>query len=107
MKPRGVVEISRRADRDLDEIHDYLSERNPDAAERFYRAARDAFETLLSAPKSGAARHSRNERLRGLRMRPVSGFESYVVYYAPTRAGIRVVRVLHGARNARRILKLA
>ena len=38
-------------------------------------------------------------------MWPVASFEDYLIFYRPTKRGIDVVRVLHGARDLRRILR--
>lgn len=103
---RVAVEITPRADRDLDDIYDRIASDNPEAATRFGLAARHAFDTLATAPKAGVERPSKSKRLRGLRMWPIPEFEVYLAYYSRTRAGIRIIRVLHGARDVRRILNL-
>ena len=34
-----------------------------------------------------------------LRRFPIDGFPKYLLYYSPIKSGIRVVRVVHGARD--------
>ena len=41
-----------------------------------------------------------------LRSWPVKGFDVIRIYYLVVPGGIRVVRILHGGRNVRQILKL-
>ena len=41
----------------------------------------------------------------GLRSWPVKGFEPIRIYYVEVPGCLRVVRVLHGKRNVRRILR--
>ncbi len=85
--------VSRRADRDLDDIADFIAEHNPSAAIRVIDGLEERFGLLAAQPFLG---ESCNELRLGLR-RFVVG--SYVVYYMPTASGIEVSRVLHGARD--------
>ena len=48
-----TLRITRRAERHLDEIADYISERNPDAARRVGRRIREIFELLAALPLVG------------------------------------------------------
>lgn len=43
--------------------------------------------------------------ISGLRSWPVNGFEAFRIYYLDTPGALRVVRILHGKRGVRRILK--
>jgi plasmid stabilization system protein ParE len=47
----------------------------------------------------------RNPQLRDLRFWPVAGFETIGVYYVVDSDAIRVIRILHGKRDVRRILE--
>ena len=47
---------------------------------------------------------STNPTLANLRVGRVDGFDNFVIYYRPSKQGIEVVRVLHGAREADRAL---
>ena len=78
---------------------------NPEAAERFLDAAEAAFARLLEMPEIGAAREYRNERLTGLRLWPILGFERHLIFYRPIEAGIEVVRVIDAARDVAAILE--
>jgi len=92
-----------RARADLVEIAASIGERNEEAAYRFLRAAGKAFLTLAEFPGMGALREVRNPKLAGLRSWPITGFRNYLIFYTPTKRGIRVLRVLHGARDLRQI----
>jgi toxin ParE1/3/4 len=102
MTPRKVTKTP-RARTDLVEIAAAIGERSEDAAYRFLRAAAEAFGKLAEFPGMGARREARDPKLVGLRSWPITGFRNYLVFYTPTRRGIRVLRVLHGARDLRRI----
>lgn len=43
--------------------------------------------------------------LRKLRRWPVKDFDNWLIFYQPTRDGIEIVRVLHGARDITSILE--
>lgn len=87
------VELSPDAKADLLNIWDYVYAQNPDAAERLISSILDESERLLTAPLSGKLRAELFPELRSL------PHGNYVIYYMPTLYGIRVVRVIHGARD--------
>jgi plasmid stabilization system protein ParE len=47
----------------------------------------------------------RNPQLQNLRFWPVAGFEAISLYYFVEEDVIRVIRILHGKRDVRRILE--
>jgi toxin ParE1/3/4 len=92
-----------QAKRDIVEISVFLSERNLGAADRFLDAVRSAFQALAHMPEMGSPRTLRRPGLAGLRVWLVPGFPNYLIYYRPLEGGIEVIRVLHAARDVRRI----
>ena len=101
------VLVRPRPDRDLDELALYIAENNLEAGKRFYDAVEKALQRISQMPQVGH-RYS-SERSSGedeLRVWPVSGFESILVFYRVRKDVIDVVRVLHGARDIRRLLNL-
>ena len=88
-----------QARRDLVEIATYIAIDDPAATERFLSAAEDAFTLLAAMPGLGAPRSTDSRRLRGLRSWPIAGFRKYLIFYTQARGGIRIIRVLHGARD--------
>lgn len=97
--------VSRAARLDLIGCATHLGETDRAVAERFLVAAHGAFEFLAQVPGDGAPREVRNPRLVGLRASPIRGFRNYLVFYRQTRTGIRIIRVLHEARNIDAILR--
>lgn len=87
------------ADQDLFEIGTYIAKDNPVAADRLLVKINERLDLLANAPFIGAPRE---EFAPGLRSSPVG---NYVVFYQPISNGIEVIRVLHGARNLRRIFR--
>jgi toxin ParE1/3/4 len=79
----------------VDEIADTIAEDNPDAALRFFQAARDAFKRLAEFPGMGSVREElRSRQLKGVRSYPMRGFRKYLVFYLPAADGIEVLRVI-------------
>lgn len=92
------VSLSRAAERDLDAIDDYTIEhfgleQAITTTERF----REAFRGLADLPDSGQLRPDLSPPGRMFRYRTL--LRSFVIVYERTDDGIRVARVLHGARN--------
>jgi toxin ParE1/3/4 len=84
-----ILDLSRRA--------------GPEVAERFCAAVESALHTLESAPAIGRPRRFRQP---GLRSWQVPGFRRWLLFYRPLDQdrGVELVRVVHGARDLRRIL---
>jgi toxin ParE1/3/4 len=81
------------AERDLEEILDYLNEHSPPAAERFVAELATRCQLLTTQPFIGRARDDLRAGLRSI----VVG--NYVVFFLPTDDQIQIRRVIHGARN--------
>ena len=91
---------------DLKKQFEYLAERaSIDTANRFIDAAHEAFGNLAKNPGLGATFPARSPKLTGLRVSRVSGFENYLIFYREHSTGVEIVRVLHGARDIRRVLR--
>ena len=83
----------------------YVEQGSPETAVRFLEAADAAFEQLARRPGIGAPRRYRKPQLSGLRMWPIPEFEKHLIFYRQTEDGIEVVRVLHGARDLKRLFE--
>jgi toxin ParE1/3/4 len=96
------VGVTIDADADLTETALFLAQQGSlDVALRFYERVQRTFETLAETPRIG-----RRWKLRGrdVRSRPVVGFENWLVFYRSVPEGIEILRVLHGARDLRRLM---
>lgn len=95
---RFVLTPAARAD--LTEIFDYISRDNPNAARRVLDELRGAMLKLAEMPEMG---HYRSDLAdEPLRFWPVY---SYLIIYRPEERPLQVVRVLHGARDIRKLLE--
>jgi toxin ParE1/3/4 len=81
---------------DLEELWEYIAERNIDAADRVIADIFDALRTLVASPHIGRRRPDLTSR--SLRFKLV---RDYLIAYAPDERLLWVVAVLHGSRNPR------
>jgi len=91
----GQVYCSRDAERDLEEIWDYLASRRVQLADQFLDRVESV--TLLLADQPGMG-HRCDHLIPGLRAQRLLR-SPYVIYYRPEADGITIVRILHGARD--------
>ena len=88
---------------DIFDIWSYIAEDSEDAADRVEQANYDACAFVAEGPMRG---HSRPDlTARSLRFWTLSRYSNYTVVYRPETTPLQVVAVLHGKRNAQRILK--
>lgn len=84
---------SRLALNDLEEIAVYIAQDNP---ERAYSFVDELEEKCRQLPKNPKLYPLRDEIIAGLRM---ATHGDYLVFYRETDDGIRIERILHGARD--------
>jgi toxin ParE1/3/4 len=77
----------------------YIRANNRAAARRLHDQFIETLQLLSQFPEMGRARPELGRLLRSF---PVG---NYIVIYRPRKGGIELVRVLHGARDIRRIFK--
>ncbi|HEX5242757.1 MAG TPA: type II toxin-antitoxin system RelE/ParE family toxin [Tepidisphaeraceae bacterium] len=99
-----TLRIMPAADTDVDQAAAYIAEDSLDSALRFYDAVGVTFRELREHPERWPLFELSNPRLEGLRKRAVIGFHRYIVFYRIEGRIVRVVRVLHGARDLQCIL---
>lgn len=87
------VKILPSAQLDLFEIWDYIATDSVAYAEKGFKEFNRIFLILAENPEMGRKREELKENLRSF----PSG--NYVIFYISTADGIKVVRVLHGARD--------
>ena len=83
---------TRRADRDLIDIWDYVAERDPAAADRVVLEIERRWRQLRTQPRSGVAREDIGPGVRHL----VAG--QYLILYRVGEA-VEILRILHGRRK--------
>lgn len=87
------IKLTRQASDDLEAVHDYIQQENPDAATRTVLGILDAIEGLSEFPNIG-----RPGRVHGTRELVVNR-TPFIVAYKVTNNVVWVLRVLHAARR--------
>jgi len=87
------LELSPLAERDIEEIGDWISRDSPQRAFRFIRSLREKCGVLRERPEAAPARPELGQGIRVLRHR------NHLIFYRIEKDAIRVERVLHGARD--------
>ena len=101
-KPRIIK--SRLAMQDVVEITDYLAMRTSLAAsDRFVDAVDRTCQRLARLPGIGSRWDDDEIDPMEARFFPVLRYPKYLVFYRQMEGGIEILRVLHGARDLRRI----
>ena len=77
----------------------YIATDNPDAAERFVPALEETYAQLEALPGMGSVRHFGRKDLKAVRILPVTGFEHYLLFYTAVQKNVKVLRILHAARD--------
>lgn len=90
--------LTEQAEADLDELWAYIAARRPDAADRMVDAILESSRSHARFPGMGLLREDVRPGLRCFVVSP------YVIYYRPVEDTIEILRILHGARDVRRLI---
>lgn len=101
---KPVAGFGPRAVRDLREIAEAIAGDNPEAATQVRLAILDAADLLAQHPNLGQRIRHATTRHSEIRWMVVPRYRNYLLFYLPRTEGIRVLRVLHAARDWTRML---
>lgn len=94
------------AQRDLIHYFAHLFTRNPAAAERFLKAAEDAFKKLEKMPEMGHLWLYAPPHLLDVRVWPlIPKFSKYLVFYRPIKGGVEILHVFHSSQDITTLLE--
>ena len=85
------------AQQDLLDIGDFIAKDNPAAAGSFVQQLQDRCLSLSENPRTGSKREELKPNLRSVSQ------GHYLIFYRPLTDGIEVIRIIHGARDIRKI----
>ncbi len=91
--------LSTDANRDIEEITNYIFDLNPLAAYRFLDNLDETFQLLADFPLIGRPRPSLRANLLSF---PLS---NYLIFYTPAADGIDINRVIYGGRDLPNVFK--
>jgi len=95
-----------KADQDLEDQAYYLATvASPAIGHRFLVAAHETFALLATQPEMGWHSRLKHPGIASLRVFRVSGFEKILTLYRPRPDGVEILRVVHGSRNLRALLR--
>lgn len=92
-KPEVSYVLSNEAKLDIDEIWQYIAEDSPEAADRQIDELHWIFCLLAANSLIGRSRSDLGINIRQL------PHKNYNLFYIPTKIGIEILRVVHGARD--------
>src|SRR5690349_15518283 len=95
----GRLTVLPRADRDIDDHFLYIANDRFDSAIKFLVAVRADMNKLCDMPGMGPVWGLTRSDLRDVRFWPIGGFRNFLIFHRPTKDGIEVLRVIHGARD--------
>jgi len=83
-----------------------VAEGSPALGRRFLVAAHKTFALLSTQPEMGCSPKFKRRALVGARIFRIRGFENSLIIYLTAENGIEILRVIHGASNIQRLLRL-
>lgn len=83
----------------------YLAEEDEQIAQSFLNACDTTFQFLAANRLIGTIREFKSSELSAVRMWRVKNFEKYLIFYTPTRLGVRILHVLHSAVDYNRVFE--
>jgi len=98
--------IRPKADQDLEELAYYYAGRgSPELGHRFLVDAHETFARLATQPAMGWLARLKDPRLTTKRVFPITSFKRVIILYLPALDHIDILRVVHGSRNLRALLR--
>jgi toxin ParE1/3/4 len=83
----------------------YYADIDTDLALRFLDACNSSFRFLLENPYVGSLRNFEINKLTGVRMWRVKGFEKHLIFYYPDDRGVTILHVVHSAVDYNRVFE--
>jgi toxin ParE1/3/4 len=93
------LSVSPHAKQDLVEVFLFIAQDNLEAAQRMHSEFQQTFLTIAGQPSMG---RSRDELAAGIRSLAVG---KYVIYYRRVGRAVRILRLLHGARDIEKLFR--
>lgn len=81
----------------------YLAEDSEGIAQSFLNSCDATFRFLALNPYAGVQRQFNDPALSDVRMWRVRDFNKYLVFYIPAEAGVKILHIVHSARDYTRL----
>jgi toxin ParE1/3/4 len=97
---RAKFRLTEVAVSDIQEQADWYEERSDHAlAARWEKEVTASFIRIKKNPHSGARCAFNAYELQGIRRMPIGGFPRHLIFYRAGKVEVRILRVVHGARD--------
>ena len=90
---------------ELLDIAEYLGQNDPAKGQQFIDACEETFAELADMPHLGSARSFNNPNLKNIRMWHVKGYADYLIFYQPAKTALKLLHIVHGARDYRALFE--
>lgn len=103
---RKTFVLSQAAEADIEQQRQWYEERLAfDASDRFVASTFRCFQRIAEMPGIGRIENPKLDSLAGIRSASIDGFEDLRIYYLEQDQEIRILRILHTARDTERLLE--
>ena len=99
-----ALEVSERADREIDEIATFIARDSYQAATRFYDAVEATYTNIRLAPMRWPVYPTGNASLPELRKRSIIGYSNFLIFYAVDGDVVKIYSVISGMRDIIKVL---
>jgi toxin ParE1/3/4 len=93
------LRITASADSDIRKTAEWIARDSLQGALSWLDALDGQFSRIARSPGTGTERNDLRPRLRS------THFGAYVIFFRRTRAGVTIIRIIHGARDYRRMFR--
>lgn len=85
---------------DVLDAADFIAEQSGlDRSDKFLQAVKNSYRQLADMPGIGSLWDYGQPELKGMRRWHVTGFAKYLIFYSVSESEMKVLRVMHGARD--------
>jgi toxin ParE1/3/4 len=102
---RIELRLTHAAVSDMQEQADWYEQRSGhELASRWENGVTAALIRIEKNPRSGAKCGFSSDELQGICRMPIAGFPRHLIFYRAEKEGIRILRIVHGARDLESLL---
>lgn len=98
------LQIQPTAEADVDQVAVFIAKDSVERALRFYDSVEVTYRTILEYPERWPEFESDHPALAGVRKLAVHRYSKFLVFYQIKQRTVRIIRVIHGARDLASVL---
>ena len=97
------VVFSPISEQDIEDHYVFIASENQTSAKKFFQSVQDITQTLSNMPQIGTVFPIQRNIPLEIRYLPISGFGHHLIFYGISEKNIRILRLLHSARDLHNI----